>query len=766
MKRVSGVCTVAIAFCAASACIATKQSYVAKGNKLYAAGKYADAALNYRKAIQKDPNYGYAYYGLGMAAIKQNQAREAYDSLFRAVQLLPNDLDAKEKFADVCLSFYLANNTRAPFLYRQLKQLSDELLAANPNSYKGLVVRGYLASTDRQAKEAIEYFRKALRISRSEPNVTAQLVQLLLEDGQTPEAIRIATDLMAHQKTYGPIYDFMYRYYVSSGHMGEAENVLKAKVANNPKQADYIVELARHYASIQKPEEMRATLQRLIADPADFPQARLWVGDFYLGLRNFPEALRYYREGATASREVKQRTMYELRAVITLRAQGDRKQALEVAARALRENPTDADAMHLHANMVLEMAKVENANDAIREFQALLSRNPSDASLELQLGRAYRLKGDPAAAREHFQTALTKNSTLVEAHLELADLDLVQRQFGDALKQIDEAQRLQPNNAKAKLFHARVLIATGNRPDARAELTKLLKESPQDTNAQLELGVLAIMDRRYPDALEIFGKLRGADPRAAAGLAAAYAAQHQTNKAEQVMDEALKKWPDSPVLLDQMAGLNAGNGNYDGAISQFEQLLAKDPKNVQTLRHLGDIYRAKGDQAKAISVYQQASALVPSDVDTALTLADMLAGAGRNAEAKRGYEGILKVHPDNPGALNNLAFFLADSGGNLDEALRLVQQALAKVPNQAAFSDTVGYIYLKKGMTDSAMQTFGTLVRKNPGLGAFHYHLGLALYQKGERDAALKELNAALKLSATLSAQDKAKVTKLLAKIG
>lgn len=765
MKRVSGVCTVAIAFCAASACIATKQSYVAKGNKLYTAGKYADAALNYRKAIQKDPNYGEAYYLLGLTAIKQNQAGEAYDSLFRAVQLLPNDSDAKEKFADVCLAFYLADNTRAQF-YQQLKQLSDELLAANPNSYKGLVVKGYLASRDRKAKEAIEYFRKALRINRSEPNVTAQLVELLIEDGQTPEAIRIGTDLMAHQKTYGPIYDFMYRYYASIGQMAEAENVLKAKVANNPKQADYVIQLAQHYARIQRPQEMTATLQRLIADPTDFPQARLWVGDFYLGLRNYPEALRYYQDGANASRQAKQRAVYQIRAVIALRAQGDRQQALNLATKAVRENPTDADAMHMHANLVLEAGEVGNADDAIREFQALLSRTPSDASLELQLGRAYRLKGDPAAAREHFQTALTKKSTLVEPRLELADLDLVQRQFGDALKQIDEALRLQPNNAKGSLLHARVLMATGRLSDARAELTKLIKESPQDTNAQLELGVLAIVERRYPDALEIFGKLRATDPRASAGLASAYAALRQTQKAEQVMTEALKKWPDSPVLLEEMAGLNARNGNYDGAISQFEQLLAKDPKNVQTLRHLGDVYQAKGDQAKAISMYHRASALVPTDVDTRLTLADMLARGGRNAEAKREYEGILKVHPDNPGALNNLAFFLADSGGNLDEALRLVQRALAKVPNQAAFSDTVGYIYLKKGMTDSAVQTFDTLVRKNPGLGAFHYHLGLAMYQKGNRAAALKELRSALALSATLSTRDKAKVTELLKKIG
>src|SRR5271154_5201308 len=37
-----------------SGCSASKQTYMAKGNKLFAAGKYDEAALNYRDAIQKD----------------------------------------------------------------------------------------------------------------------------------------------------------------------------------------------------------------------------------------------------------------------------------------------------------------------------------------------------------------------------------------------------------------------------------------------------------------------------------------------------------------------------------------------------------------------------------------------------------------------------------------------------------------------------------------------------------------------------------------
>src|SRR5579872_3724167 len=102
MKHRVRVSIAVLAFTAISGC-ATKQSYLNKGNKFYDAGKYEDAALNYRKAVQKDGKFGEAYYRLGLAAIKQDNGKEAYNALFRAVQLMPDRTDVKEKLADVSL---------------------------------------------------------------------------------------------------------------------------------------------------------------------------------------------------------------------------------------------------------------------------------------------------------------------------------------------------------------------------------------------------------------------------------------------------------------------------------------------------------------------------------------------------------------------------------------------------------------------------------------------------------------------------------------
>jgi tetratricopeptide (TPR) repeat protein len=765
MKNAAAICVVLIVLSAMSGCITTKQGYVSKGNKQYDAGKYEDAALNYRKATQRDPKYGEAYYHLGLASIKLNRAPDAYNSLLRAVELLPSDVAAKEKFAEVCLAIYLADSSRPNSLYRQLTKTSDDILASKPNSYEGLVVRGYLAASDRKPAQAIDYFHKALQINNSDPGVTTELVRLLMDSGQTQESLKTATSVIGRNKDYGAIYDLLYTYYSSNGQEAEAEGILKSKVANNPKQGDFAIQLARHYYRNHKNPEMTATLQHLLDDRSNFPQARLWVGDFYLGARNYEDALKNYQEGASASKDANDRATYQKREVVTLRALGKKTEAFALAGRITHDNPKDKEALHLHADLALEIGKSGGASDAIREFEALASENPHDPSMQVQLGRAYKLKGDWSSARSHFQAALNMRNDLLEPRLELAELDLIQLEFAQAGELIDQVLKNQPANARARLLHARTLTATGKWKDSRAELTRLLKDNPQFVDAELELGVLGILEHHYPEAIETLSKFRETDPRACAGLATAYLGQGQPRKSEEVIDAALKKWPDSQLLVEQSAAIEAQIGNYDRAISQLRVALERDPKSSHTMRELGDLYEAKGDHATAITFYQQAWDSQPTDVGLALTLADALARAGRSDDAKKHYEGLLKVHPDNPAALNNLAFLLADSGGDLDEALNLAQRALGKVPNQPAFSDTVGYIYLKKGRTDLAMQTFGSLVRKNPELAAFHYHLGLAMFQKGDKAGARKELQSALKMS-TLTPQDKTRVSELLAKIG
>jgi tetratricopeptide (TPR) repeat protein len=764
MKKVVGVCICVVSLAAAIGCRATKQEYVAKGDKLYAAAKFEDAALEYRKAIQRDTTFGEAYYRLGLASIKSNNGRQAYEALLRAVELLPENMDAKAKLGDVCLNFYLADSNHPQLLYTQIKNLSDALLAKDRKSYEGLMLKGYLASTDRKPKDAIAFFRQALEADSSNPGVVTELAFLLIQDGQVQEGEKLAMDLVARQKTsYGRVYDLLYAYYMDAHQVSDAENVLTLKVANNPKKADYVVELARHYNRRRQPVEMKSALQRLLDDPKDFPQARLWVGDFYLGLRDYTAAIAYYQDGFRSSVQAKDKALYQKRNVVALLNEKKKDEAARLAEQVLRTYPKDDGAMLLHAGIMLDSGKREDTDTAASEFRTLVGQHPNDAYLHLQLARAYRLQGDLEAARGQLLQAVNKQSDLIPARYELAELSLAQ-QPAEAVHQASEVLKVRPRDRRARLLRASGLVGTWDGASARAELNQLIKELPQDQEPQLQLGLLALSERKYSEVIGLLDKYRAAgDTRIFSGLAVAYVSLNQIDKAQEVLGEGLRKSPGSPQLLEQLAGTEALTGQYDLAISQFRQLLTRDPNSAALRARMAEVYELMGDHRNALLHYQQAHDLAPNDVNQALNLAGALARAGSTREAKALYQSVVRTHPENAPALNNAAFFLADTNGDLDEALRLAQNALGKVPGHPGFSDTVGYIYLKKGMLNSAIQTFTNLARRYPTYANFRYHLGLALFEKGEKASARKELEAAL--ADHPSPPDQLRIRKLLDEI-
>ncbi len=758
-----GVFVVVICFAALAGCRTSKEGYVAKGNKFVDAGKYQEAGIQYRKAIQKDSQYGEAYYRLGLMELKAHNAGEAQRALLRAVQLMPNSVDAKEKLGSLMLEYYLVDPRHSQSYYNVVKKISDELLARNPNSFEGLREKGYLALSDKKPVEAIALFRKALQVNPLDGTLTVALGQNLVRTGHAQDAERLALDFISRDKSSGVVYDFLSEFYTTQNRLSDAENILKAKVSNNPKQAAYVLELALHYAELQKQAEMKAALQRLLDDPKDFPEADLLVGDFYARLGRYPEAVQYFEEGARGAKEDK-KLDYLKRTVNVLIADGKREEASPIVDQIVRDDPKNEEAKRIQADLLLASGKPENVAAAEREFQDLSKEDGNDASVWLGLAQADELKGDLDAARQQYLEALKRNKTNLSARYALAEIGLVQNHPDQTLQQAEEILTVRPNEPRARLLHAQALMRTGNLAVARAELTNLSKDAPKDTQPQLELGLLDLSEQKYPEAIGIFDKLRASgDPRAVAGLAMSYASQMHYEKALEILNEGLKKSPNSGVLVSERANTAALAGQYDLAIAEFRELIAAAPKSVLQRLRLGDVYTLKGDDNDAIAVYREAVNLSPKDLNAGLTLGRALSRASRANEAKAQFQAVLTVHPDDPAALNEMAYFLSQNGGDLDEALRLGQRALEKTPGQPSYSDTIGYIYLKKGLRDSAIQVFSNLVQKYPEDPTFHYHLAMALFEKGEKGRAKKELNTAL--TSHPSPQDEAKIKELLGKI-
>jgi tetratricopeptide (TPR) repeat protein len=749
MTKLSALALALILACAG--CRRSPEYYLNKGNRLAAAGKIDEAALNYREAVQAGPRDGETQYQVGLALLRLRKPQEAYTALSRAADLLPAREDVQVKLADFVLASYMADRRRPQLLHDRVQTISDRLLAKNPNSFDGLRLQAHLTAAGGDLRRAEYLFRKANEVKPLQPEVMMGWTEVLLRDGQGQEGERIALQLIEKDKTFGPVYDLLFQYYMSVKRRADAENILKTKVGNNPTDAASALELAAFYGSASpgfpaREDDMKAVLQRILANPKALPVAHLQVGDLYAKLQRWDDALRQYQEGAQS--DPKRKIAYQKKIADVWLTQGQGEKADSVVTEILKEQPDDEDTKAVKASLLLATGKPENVSQAVTTLQALVAKNPNNANWHFNLGRGLAAKGDINGARDQFEDAVKKNPSLLPPRIALIELAEHKGDFNSALKYADQTLALYPNLSRIKLVRAVSLMNTGNDTEARTELVNLEKAFPQDREVQLQLAVLDLHQKKLQAAEEHFKKLVDADDknsiRAMSGLVETFAAENQFDKAIGAIQSELKKTPKSLPLRSMLARTAVLARKYDLAIDQYQQLLAADPKSAQLCTALGSVYRMKDDFPNAIIYLQKARTLAPNDPAPMIRLAGVLALSGQKTEALDIYRQALKVTPNDASTLNNTAYLMAETGGNLDDALTLAQKAVKIDANQPSYNDTLGWIYLKKNQTANAVQVFRSLTEFYPDNSTYHYHFGMALLKQGDKTTAKSELKTAL----------------------
>src|SRR4051794_15518293 len=78
---------------------------VASGDRFVAERKYAEAIIEYRKAIQADSNFGEARYKLGRAYESVGDRPNSLSEYVRAADLMPKNVDAQLRAGQFLLDF-------------------------------------------------------------------------------------------------------------------------------------------------------------------------------------------------------------------------------------------------------------------------------------------------------------------------------------------------------------------------------------------------------------------------------------------------------------------------------------------------------------------------------------------------------------------------------------------------------------------------------------------------------------------------------------
>ncbi len=233
--------------------------------------------------------------------------------------------------------------------------------------------------------------KHANQLKPNQSDVVLVYFEALARNNQKDAGEKMLLDFINQQKTFAAAYDRLYYQYMVDKQFDDAERILKLKVQNNPKSANYLLQLATHYVIVvNRRPDMDAVIHTL-TDEKQFPDGHLMAGDFYLfRLREFELAKQQYEAGMAAL--PKDKAVYQKRLVELYATSGSNAEANQMVDTLLKENPKDSDAIAMHAALLLTSGKPDQVNQAAIDLQGLVAKNPNNHLLRFNYARALLAK--------------------------------------------------------------------------------------------------------------------------------------------------------------------------------------------------------------------------------------------------------------------------------------------------------------------------------------------------------------------------------------
>ncbi len=176
-----------------------------------------------------------------------------------------------------------------------------------------------------------------------------------------------------------------------------------------------------------------------------------------------------------------------LRATLA-RARGDLEVELDELAGAVAARPDDAGLRASHGARLLQVGR---AAAAAEEFAAAAALEPGNATHPFDRGEALRSAGRLAEADAAYRKAWGLDPTLAVAAERIGGLAFAQRRFDEAASLLEEAVRLRPDRASARLPLALALVQLRRNADAVRELDLalqgVLEVSPEERLRLVEM---------------------------------------------------------------------------------------------------------------------------------------------------------------------------------------------------------------------------------------------------------------------------------------
>ena len=299
-----------------------------------------------------------------------------------------------------------------------------QALAIAPENLEALKRMGVLEQTELKFDDSIRLFKKVLAGDPDYKGVNFFLGLSYFGKNEFLPSIECFERELKTTKPHPRTQYYLGLALQSTGRVNEAIAHLNQSVAQDPKDADALYELARLHknASLQSIEALKAL------DPDSF-QMHALMGEVYADQERYSDAIEEYQK-AVAKRPDAPGMQFLIG--VAYWAQRQMEPAEKAFKEAYKENPNDA-----MTNLYLGDIAVRHQRffEALPFLTAAKQAHPDMPQLHVLLGQCYQSQKELQKAKAEFQAAITADPTAAQPHYLLAR---VYRELHDAQGSADE----------------------------------------------------------------------------------------------------------------------------------------------------------------------------------------------------------------------------------------------------------------------------------------------------------------------------------------
>jgi len=486
-------------------------------------------------------------------------------------------------------------------------------------------------------------------------------------------------------------------------------------------------------------------------------EAYYYLAQYYSALKQKDTVLSYLKKSVEL--EPENATYLETLANAYLN-QRKYKDAIDVLERLCEKNHDRDDVLAL----LIQLYEQENDYDnAIRTLGKLETIEGKSERLSYAKSDLYTKKGDKKAAIAEMKTLADQYPNDNNYRCLYANTLYINGQKKKAVAIYDKVLKEEPDNRNAQM----ALVAYYNDQKDSANVNRMIERVLFNKNAStsdrvaLMRQVIGESEEAGGDStrvLQLFHRLINM-PQADSDMALFCASYMNMKKMpndsiRQVLEKVLEMSPDHAAARLQLVSYAWQAEDRDRVIELCKAARQYNPDEMAFYYYQGIAYYQKDDLDNALNAFQNGIGVITSDSDPSIVsdfyavMGDILHQKGMAKEAFEAYDSCLVWKEDNIGCLNNYAYYLSEQGIRLDDAEKMSYRTIKAEPKNATYLDTYAWIlFMQKRYDEAKTYIDQTLENDSTPSATLFEHAGDIYYHVGDKEKALEYWQEALELS-------------------